>query len=236
LVALIIDNDVKVRETLCDELRQHLGRGSVTAADSSFWAATLLRESSPDLLFLDLSTAESIDLRSSHAPPPAIVILSATDLEGVRRLRAVGLNAWMKPEIFAEVPRILRWAELVRLKPNELWDQWAMALSRIGSESNSPRVIAIENGSQLSLDSEGILALRGCGSTTKVVMSGGTLTSPHSLTFLANELRGHGFVRCGKRLLVNRRRPWRWFTALTKWVVRGGHGPVQFQVGQSKKL
>src|SRR5882762_7833565 len=92
-------------------------------------AMRILQELRPGVLFVDLSAARRIDLRSYRALPPALVILSACDQESVRTLRAAGLNAWMKPEVFAHLPRILRWATAARRQPDGLCAEWALTLS-----------------------------------------------------------------------------------------------------------
>src|ERR1051325_10453350 len=113
MLALVIDDDACVRHALSDEIRAQPDNHHVLDTNCSVEASRALQEWHPEVLFLDLSCAGRIDLRSYRALPPAIVILSASNQASVRGLRQAGLSAWMKPEVFSHLPEILLWAKRV---------------------------------------------------------------------------------------------------------------------------
>jgi DNA-binding LytR/AlgR family response regulator len=220
LSALVIDDEVPVRRALGDSLRAQLGAPSVVEIDSSPQAMQILQELRPGVLFIDLSAARRIDLRSYRALPPAIVILSAHDQESVRTLRAAGLNAWMKPEVFAHLPRILRWATAARRQPDGLCAEWAVTLSVLspGDPRDCSFAVAFDGEQQNRIDCQKLLAATDTGRETRLVLVDKIVRSPHGLDFLARELRGRGFTRIGRHWLIRYAQPWRWVSLFVRWI------------------
>jgi len=222
MIALVIDDDARLRHALSDEIRAQLDDHHVLETDCGIQASRALQEFHPEVLFLDLSCAGRIDLRSYRVLPPVIVILSASNHASVRDLRQAGLSAWMKPEIFSHLPEILRWARSVRRQPDSLCEQWALALLQLGyrSAKESPQVLAMGRGGQMLVEGREILAASSAGCRTWIVLADGIVSSPHPLEFLTQQLHGCGFVRIGKQFLISRARFWRMIATAIKLGVR----------------
>jgi DNA-binding LytR/AlgR family response regulator len=221
LSALVIDDEVPVRRALCDILRAQLGAKSVVEIDSGPSAMRVLQELRPGVLFVDLSAARRIDLRSYRAVPPALVILSACDQESVRTLHASGLNAWMKPEVFAHLPRILRWATAVRCQPDRLCAEWALTLSALSPADprNCSFAVTFDGEQQNLIDCQELLAATDAGRKTTLVLVDKIVRSPHGLDFLEGELCGRGFTRVGRHWLIRYAQPLRWVSPFVRWIL-----------------
>lgn len=222
MVALVIDDDARVRHALSDEIRAQLDNHRVLETDCNVDALRALQEARPEVLFLDLSCAGRIDLRCYRVLPPAIVILSASNQDSVRDLRQAGLSAWMKPEVFSRLSEILRWAGSAQTQPDYLCDQWALTLLQLGyrSAKDTPQVLAFNGEGQMLIDGREILAASSTGYLTRIVLADGIVSSPHGLDFLAKQLHGCGLVRVGNRLLISRAHPWRTLVAFVKLSLR----------------
>lgn len=219
--ALIVDDDSCIRRALSEELRTRCDPIRVFELGSGPDASTCLTTVRPDLLFLDLLAAGQIDFQAYRATPPILVLLSTDDCESVHALRHAGLSAWMKPEVFAHLPRILQWAESVRRQPDRLCEQWVLALSRFGAERgrDCTRVLAWDYQEQTLVNCCEILAVRRCGSMSRLTLSDSSVVlSPHKFEFLIRQLRERGFLQLGTDLLINRacvqRMVSQWFRAV----------------------
>jgi AmiR/NasT family two-component response regulator len=206
--AFVIDNDIRVRQALCDELRRRLVLGGVDGTGSGPHVTERLQELKPDLLFLDLSAAGQIEIQLRSAPPPAIVFLSADDHAMIRELHSLGLTAWTKPEVFDELDAILRWAERLRSNPDRLWDEWTQAASRIGTRhpADGSKVVAFDGNSEVLIDAGEVLAAKSVGRMTELALTDRIVLSPYPISFLKAQLHARGL---GRRLLIDARKPWR---------------------------
>ena len=206
--AFVIDNDIRVRQALCDELRRRLVFGGVDGTGSGPHVTERLQELKPDLLFLDLSAAGQIDIHLRFAAPPALVILSADDHAMIRELHSLGLNARTKPEVFDELDDILSWAEELRSDPDRLWDQWAQAADNIGTRhpAAGSRVWAFDGNREVLIDAGDVLAAKSVGRMTELALTDRIVLSPYPISFLKAQLHARGL---GRRLLIDARKPWR---------------------------
>jgi len=208
VLAFVIDNDIRVQQALCDELRRRLVLGGVEGTCSGPHVTERLQELKPDLLFLDLSAAGQIEIQLRSALPPAIVFLSADDHAMIRELHSLGLNAWTKPEVFDELDAILRWAERLRSNPDRLWDEWTQAANRIGTRhpADGSKVWAFDGNREVLIDAGDVLAAKSIGRMTELALTDRIVLSLYPISFLKAQLHARGL---GRRLLINPHKPWR---------------------------
>lgn len=208
MLAFVIDNDIRVRQALCDELRRRLVLGGVEGTCSGPHVTERLQELKPDLVFLDLSAAGRVDIQLRSAVPPAIVFLSADDHAMLRELHSLGLNALTKPEVFDELDAILCWAERLCSNPDRLWDQWTQAAGRIGTRhsADGSKVLAFDGNSEVLIDGREILAVRSIGRMTELALTDRIVLSPYPISFLKAQLHARGL---GRHLLIDPDKPWR---------------------------
>ena len=64
MLALVVDDDARIRHALSDEIRTQPDHHRVLEADCSLDASRVLEELRPEVLFVDLSCAGRIDLQS----------------------------------------------------------------------------------------------------------------------------------------------------------------------------
>jgi hypothetical protein len=217
--AFVIDDDICVRQALCEELRGRLGFGSVDGTGSGPHVTERLQDLKPDLLFLDFSAAGQVNTQVRFAAPPVLVILSADDHTMIRELRSLGLNAWTKPEVFDELEAILRRAEHLRSDPDRLWDQWALAADRIGTPHSSvgSKVLAFDGNHQVLVDARYVLAARSSGRMTALALADRIVFSPYPLNILKDQLNGRGL---GRHVLIHPHKPWRSLGAVLRLLWR----------------
>ena len=219
MLAFVVDDDVRIRRALCDELRRHLGSGNVAETNFAPDVAERVEEFRPELLFIDLSIAARLDMRARFAVPPALVMLSADNHALIRELRCKGLNAWTKPEVFLEIERILPWAEEMQGSPDRLRDQWVQAAQCFGAvvRCTFSKVCAFDGTAHILISASDVLAARRVGSTTEIALANRIVLSPYPLEFLASHLNGYSWRG---RLLLSRTRPWRALISLIRMFVR----------------
>jgi hypothetical protein len=212
VVVFVIDDDVRVRQALCEELRSRVGHDQVQGAGFGAEVTERTQQLKPEVLFLDLSSGSRFEMTAYPGVPPAVVALSSNDHATIRELQSLGLNAWMKPEVFLKLDEILLRAARLQHYTDRLWDEWIHIARRVGNRMAS-HVLAFDGPEQLLVAPCEVLAGKTSGRLTELALASRVVRTPYPLDLISNGC-WYDFFRC--RAVIARHAPLRGVLALLR--------------------
>ena len=189
MLALVIDDDVRLRKALCEEIRRQRVFEQVLATGLTSEGANRLQQYSPDVVFLDLAVGRRFDMLACRGIPPVIVPLSSDDEASIRELRSVGVTAWMKPEVFSELDHILIHAQWRQHDASLRWKEWIEVARHIAGADTRPvsRVCAFDGDQQVLVDLAEVLAGRTTGRATELAITDRVVQTPYPLELISDQ-------------------------------------------------
>jgi hypothetical protein len=217
MFALVIDDDVRVRQALSEELRRRIGYAEVESAGAGPELIQQLHHRRPEVLFFDLALCSRFEMLALGVVPPAIVPLSSSDHPAIRELQSVGLSAWMKPEVFSELDGILARATTTQHDTARLWREWALVARQIGSGEAS-RLAAFHRDQPILIELHEVLAGRTSNGVTELALASRIVHTPYPLDLISKQVSRE---LSDGRAMISRRSPIRGLLALARLCLKG---------------
>ena len=192
---LIVDDEHLARQALRRLLADHPEVEIVGEAETIEQAITAIRQTQPDLVFLDieLGGGDGFDLLAALERPPVVVFVTAYAEHAVEAFEVNAVDYVLKP-----------------VAPERLAESLVRAERELGlaSPSAKPRVIALRTPKQTVLVPAGeIAALRADGDFTHVFVAGRPAVMIwRTLSHFEDLLPSPPFLRLSRSLMINRDR------------------------------
>jgi len=192
---LVVDDEALARRNLTVLLSRDPGIGSVTECESGMEAVEAIKESKPELVFLDVQMPECggfdvLELLGSDLPP-AIVFVTAHEEYALRAFEAGALDYLLKPFDDARFARALDRAK----------DKIAHYVPQ--QRRRPQRLVVKEQGQVLFVDIADIDWVEAAGYYACLHAGGATHVIRRTLSDLESDLGEERFVRIHRSIIVN---------------------------------
>ena len=193
--ALVVDDEPLARRNLTVLLRRDPDVGSITECESGMAGLQAIRESKPDLVFLDVQMPECggfdvLELLGGQLPP-AIIFVTAHEEYALRAFESGALDYLLKPFEDARFVRALDRAK----------DKIAHYLPQ--QPQRAGRVVVKEQGQVLFLEVVDIDWVEAAGYYACLHVGGATHVIRRTLSELEGDLGEERFVRIHRSVIVN---------------------------------
>lgn len=210
LRTLIVDDEPIARQILREELEQLDDIEIAGEAADGTAALAVIREISPDLIFLDLqmpglSGFDVIRKLPSSGRIPMVVIVTAYDQHAIQAFEAGAIDYLLKPisqdRLALAVERALRLCS----RPAALAEQ----LANVQQVSESPnirvarRIVARSGDEYLLLNAEEVYAFQAEGDLVWIITAKKRYLATQSLKVIQEKLQNTSFRRIHRKALVN---------------------------------
>jgi two-component system, LytTR family, response regulator len=212
LKTLIVDDEPVARKILREELEQIEDIALIGEAADGDSALAAIRDSSPDLVFLDLQMPglggfDVIRKLQPGARIPMIVIVTAWDQYAIRAFEAGAIDYLLKPIGQDRLAQAVERAMKLRGRPAEVAQQLASA-SEIADASSGPghvvrRIVAKSGDEYLLLNADEVFAFEADGDLVWIVTTKKRYLATQSLKVIQEKLRNTNFRRIHRNALVN---------------------------------
>jgi two-component system, LytTR family, response regulator len=193
--ALVVDDESLARRNLTVLLRRDPDIGSVAECGSGLEAIEEIRNSRPDLLFLDVQMPECggfdvLELLGRDVPP-TVIFVTAYDEYALRAFEAGALDYLLKPFDDARFARALGRAKdkLARYRPLQ--------------QQPAERVVVKSQGRVLFLNAADIDCIEAAGYYACLHVGGETHIIRRTLLELERDLGDSKFIRIHRSIIVN---------------------------------
>jgi len=210
LRALIVDDEAIARKILREELEQFDDVQVVGEAEDGFSALTSIRDSSPDLIFIDLQMPgmgglDVIRRLPSAGHLPMVVIVTAFDQYAIQAFEAGAIDYLLKPIGQDRLAQAVERATRLRGKPAALAEQLAHVQEIAEPEkARSVRKIVARAGEEyLLLGTDEVLAFLADGELVWIVTARKRYLATQPLKAIQKKLRDTSFRRIHGTALVN---------------------------------
>jgi two-component system, LytTR family, response regulator len=225
LKTLIVDDEPVARKVLREELEQIDDVGLIGEAADGESALAAIRDSSPDLVFLDLQMPGlgGFDVIRKLQPGeriPMIVIVTAWDQYAIQAFEAGAIDYLLKPIRQERLAQAVERAMKLRGRPAEVAQQLATAkeIADASSGQNLPgqapsgqapsghvvrRIVAKSGDEYLLLNAEEVFAFEADGDLVWIVTPKKRYLATQSLKVIQDKLRNTNFRRIHRNALVN---------------------------------
>lgn len=220
LKTLIVDDEPVARKVLREELEQIEDVALIGGAADGDSALAAIRDSSPDLVFLDLQMPGlgGFDVIRKLQPGeriPMIVIVTAWDQYAIRAFEAGAIDYLLKPIGQERLAQAVERAMKLRGRPAEVARQLATA-TEIAEASRGQaqpshgvprnivrRIVAKSGDEYLLLNAEEVFAFEADGELVWIVTPKKRYAATQSLKVIQEKLRNTNFRRIHRNALVN---------------------------------
>ena len=215
LKTLIVDDEPVARKILREELEQIEDVALIGEAADGESALAAIRDSSPDLVFLDLQMPglggfDVIRKLQPGARIPMIVIVTAWDQYAIQAFEAGAIDYLLKPIGQDRLAQAVARAMKLHGRPAEVAQQLASA-KEIAEASSSERpsghgvrrIVAKSGDEYLLLNAEEVFAFEADGDLVWIVTTKKRYLATQSLKVIQEKLRNTNFRRIHRNALVN---------------------------------
>jgi two-component system, LytTR family, response regulator len=215
LKTLIVDDEPIARQVLREELEQLEDVALIGEAADGDSALAAIRDSSPDLVFLDLQMPGlgGFDVIRKLQPGeriPMIVIVTAWDQYAIQAFEAGAIDYLLKPIGQDRLAQAVERAMKLRGRPAEVAQQLASA-KEIAEASSGPvapghvvrRIVAKSGDEYLLLNAEEVFAFEADGDLVWIITTKKRYLATQSLKVIQDKLRNTNFRRIHRNALVN---------------------------------
>ncbi len=215
LRTLIVDDEPVARKVLREELEQIDDVALIGEAADGDSALAAIRDSSPDLVFLDLQMPGlgGFDVIRKLQPGeriPMIVIVTAWDQYAIQAFEAGAINYLLKPIGQDRLAQAVERAMKLRGRPAEVAQQLASAkeIAEASSGQALPghvvrRIVAKSGDEYLLLNAEEVFAFEADGDLVWIITTKKRYLATQSLKVIQDKLRNTNFRRIHRNALVN---------------------------------
>ncbi len=210
LKTLIVDDEPIARKVLREELEQIDEIASIDEAADGDEALAKIRETSPDLVFLDLQMPglgglEVIRKLQPTERIPMIVIVTAWDQYAIQGFEAGAIDYLLKPIGHERLEQAVERALKLQGRPAELAQQLAAAkeIAEVPSGHVVRRIVAKSGDEYLLLNAEEVFAFEADGDLVWIITAKKRYVATQSLKVIQNKLRNTNFRRIHRNALVN---------------------------------
>jgi two-component system, LytTR family, response regulator len=193
--ALVVDDESLARRNLIVLLRRDPDVGSIAECESGMQAIEAIRESKPELVFLDIQMPECggfdvLEMMGSGLPP-AIIFVTAYEEYALRAFEAGALDYLLKPFDDARFARALNRAKekIAHYSPRR--------------PQHAERLVIRERGQVLFLNAKDIDWVEAAGYYACLHVGRETHVMRRTLSELERDLGEERFVRIHRSLIVN---------------------------------
>ncbi len=210
LKTLIVDDEPIARKVLREELEQIDDVASIDEAADGDEALAKIRETSPDLVFLDLQMPGlgGLDVVRKLQPAeriPMIVIVTAWDQYAIQAFEAGAIDYLLKPIGHERLEQAVERALKLQGRPAEVAQQLAAAkeIAEAPSGHVVRRIVAKSGDEYLLLNAEEVFAFEADGDLVWIITAKKRYVATQSLKVIQNKLRNTNFRRIHRNALVN---------------------------------
>jgi two-component system, LytTR family, response regulator len=215
LKTLIVDDEPIARKVLREELEQIDDIALIGEAADGDSALAAIRDSSPDLVFLDLQMPGlgGFDVIRKLQPGhriPMIVIVTAWDRYAIQAFEAGAIDYLLKPIGQERLQQAVERAMKLRGRPAEVAEQLARAKEIAEGTSGHAlsghivrRIVAKSGDEYLLLNAEEVSAFEADGDLVWIVTAKKRYLATQSLKVIQEKLRHSNFRRIHRNALVN---------------------------------
>lgn len=206
--ALIVDDEVKSRETLKMLLDHHCeGVTVVGMAKNVTEALSQIQVTLPDILFLDISMPGGTGfdlLKNFDEVPFEVIFVTAYDNYGLQAIKANALDYLMKPVSIAELRKAIAKAAR-RMEQKQSAGHISSIVKQMEQKIVSYKKLAIPTGDGLMfVNTQEVISLTAEGSYTRLSLSSGRkILSTHNLKMYEKMLPAASFIRVHNTHIIN---------------------------------
>ncbi|HTA45066.1 MAG TPA: response regulator [Bryobacteraceae bacterium] len=210
LKTLIVDDEPIARKVLREELEQIDDIEVIGEAADGDSAVAAIRDSSPDLVFLDLQMPGlgGFDVIRKLQPGehmPMIVIVTAWDQYAIQAFEAGAIDYLLKPIGQERLAQAVERAVKLSGRPAEIAQQLAKVKELAEAPSGHPvrRIVAKSGDEYLLLNADEVFAFEADGDLVWIVTAKKRYLATQSLKVIQEKLRNTNFRRIHRNALVN---------------------------------
>jgi two-component system, LytTR family, response regulator len=218
LKTLIVDDEPVARKVLREELEQIDDVALIGEAADGDSALAAIRDSSPDLVFLDLQMPGlgGFDVIRKLQPGeriPMIVIVTAWDQYAIQAFEAGAIDYLLKPIGQDRLAQAVERAMKLHGRPAEVAQQLATAKEIAEASSGQSghaasghvvrRIVAKSGDEYLLLNAEEVFAFEADGDLVWIITTKKRYLATQSLKVIQDKLRNTNFRRIHRNALVN---------------------------------
>src|ERR1700689_2353967 len=210
LKTLIVADEPVARRVLREELEQIDDVALIGEADDGLSALAAIRDSSPDLVFLDLQMPglggfDVIRKLQPGARIPMIVIVTAWDQYAIRAFEAGAIDYLLKPIAQERLAQAVDRALKLRARPAEVAQQFANVaeLAEAPAGRAVRRIVAKSGDEYLLLNAGEVLAFEADGDLVWIITAKKRYLATQSLKLIQEKLQNTSFRRIHRKALVN---------------------------------
>ncbi len=207
---LIVDDEPVARRVLREELEQLDEIALIGEAEDGDSALAAIRDSSPDLVFLDLQMPGlgGFDVIRQLQPgehTPMIVIVTAWDQYAIQAFEAGAIDYLLKPIGQERLAQAVERATKLRGRPAEIVQQLANTkeIAEAPSGHAVRRIVARSGDEYLLLNAAEVFAFEADGDLVWIITAKKRYLATQSLKTIQDRLRHTNFRRIHRKALVN---------------------------------
>lgn len=210
LKTLIVDDEPVARQVLREELDQIDDIALIGEAEDGLSALAAIRDSAPDLVFLDLQMPgmggfDVIRKLQPGARIPMIVIVTAWDQYAIQAFEAGAIDYLLKPIGQERLAQAVDRAMKLRGRPAEVAQQFANVreIAETPSGHTVRRIVARSGEEYLLLNADEVFAFEADGDLVWIITAKKRYLATQSLKIIQDKLRNSNFRRIHRNALVN---------------------------------
>jgi two-component system LytT family response regulator len=204
---LIVDNEPLARAALAKILTANPDVESFDSANDAIEAQERLSRDSYDVVLLDISIPSGLELlgrlKQNEGPLPSVVIVTAHAQYAVAAFERHAVDYVLKPFSAERVNQSLDFAYRKRATERTAKLIELMPYLRMLTQQNSSKIGIKSNGRIHFIDPHDVVVVQAEGNYVLLERETGSDLLRESISTIAEKLKGYGFVRIRRSLLVN---------------------------------